>query len=184
MQFSRTSLPDLVLVTPEVFGDERGFFMETWQRRKFADAGIDAEFVQDNHSRSVRGTLRGLHYQVRRPQGKLVRVSAGEIFDVAVDIRPGSATFGRWTGTVLSASNRTMLWIPPGFAHGFYILSDSADVLYKCTDYYFPELERTIRWNDPDLAVEWPLIGGGEPILSAKDRAGSPLADLARDPQS
>jgi len=184
MQFSRTSLPDLVLVTPEVFGDERGFFMETWQRRKFAEAGIDAEFVQDNHSRSVRGTLRGLHYQVRRPQGKLVRVSAGEIFDVAVDIRPDSATFGRWTASVLSADNRRMLWMPPGFAHGFYILSDSADVQYKCTDYYFPELDRTIRWDDPDLAIEWPLLGEGPPILSAKDRAGRPFADLVRDPQS
>ncbi len=162
---------------PRVFGDERGFFLESWERRKFATGGIDVEFVQDNHSRSVRHTLRGLHYQVVRPQGKLVRVTRGSIFDVAVDLRRSSPTFGRWVGTELSEENRNMLWVPPGFAHGFLVLSESADFLYKCSDYYTPNAERCIRWDDPQLAIDWPLATGTAPFLSAKDAAGVAFAD-------
>lgn len=176
MKFTPTAIPDVVLIEPQVFADERGFFMETWQRRKFAEAGIDVDFVQDNHSRSVKGTLRGLHYQLPpHAQGKLVRVTVGEVFDVAVDIRRGSPTFGRWVGEYLSAENKRMLWIPPGFAHGFYVTSDVAEFQYKCTDYYAPECERCIRWDDPQLAIAWPLAG--EPLVSAKDAAGVRLAD-------
>lgn len=174
MKFTPTAIPDVVLIEPQVFADERGFFMETWQRRKFAEAGIDVDFVQDNHSRSVKGTLRGLHYQLPpHAQGKLVRVTVGEVFDVAVDIRRGSPTFGRWVGEYLSAQNKRMLWIPPGFAHGFYVTSDVAEFQYKCTDYYAPACERCIRWDDPQLAIAWPLAG--EPLVSGKDKEGNAL---------
>jgi dTDP-4-dehydrorhamnose 3,5-epimerase len=175
MRMLRTAIPDVLLLEPKVFGDARGFFLESYNRRAFRDAtGIDAEFVQDNHSRSVKNVLRGLHYQVRRPQGKLVRVIAGEICDVAVDLRRSSPTFGRWEAVRLDAGSKRMLWIPPGFAHGFLVTSDSAEVLYKATDYYAPEHERTLLWSDPALAIPWPLAG--EPILAEKDRRGTPLA--------
>lgn len=174
MNVISTAIPEVLLIEPAVFGDERGFFMETWQRRKFAEVGIDYDFVQDNHSRSVQGTLRGLHYQILQPQGKLVRVTHGEVFDVAVDIRRSSPTFGQWVGEYLTAENKRMLWVPPGFAHGFYVTSDVAEFQYKCTDYYAPEHERSIRWDDPDLAITWPLQR--EPVVSAKDQQGSPLA--------
>lgn len=177
MKFIETRIPDVVIVEPTVFGDERGFFMETWERRKFAAAGLDSEFVQDNHSRSVRGTLRGLHYQIEQPQGKLVRVTRGAVFDVAVDVRRSSPTFGQWVGVELSAENKRQLWVPPRFAHGFYVTSEVAEFQYKCTDFYAPEHERSIRWDDPELAIEWPLVEGGEPLLSDKDRAGLALAD-------
>lgn len=172
MEFRPTDIPDVIVVQPRVFGDARGFFMETWQRRKFADGGIDVDFVQDNFSRSTRGTLRGLHYQIEQAQGKLVYVVAGEVFDVAVDLRRGSPTFGRWVSERLSAENRRMLWIPPGFAHGFYVLSESADFVYKCTDFWAPEHERTIRWDDPDLAIRWPIPAHAAPLVSDKDAAG------------
>lgn len=143
--------------------------METWRAERFEEAGIDAEFVQDNHSRSTRGTLRGLHYQIKQPQGKLVRVISGEVFDVAVDLRKSSPTFGRWVGERLSSDNKKMFWVPPGFAHGFYVISETADFVYKCADYYSPEYERSLRWNDPELAIDWPLVDGATPILSDKD---------------
>lgn len=177
MQFIPTEIPDVICILPRLFGDARGFFMETWQRRSFAEAGIDVDFVQDNHSRSVRGTLRGLHYQIKQPQGKLVRVTAGEVFDVAVDIRRHSPSFGQWVGLHLSADNRKMLWVPPGFAHGFYVLSEIAEFQYKCSDFYAPEHERTLRWDDPSIGIGWPLGDGDAPILSDKDRAGTLLAD-------
>jgi len=175
MQITPTALADVLLVEPKVFGDERGFFFESWNRRAFAAAGIAAEFVQDNHSRSARGVLRGLHYQIEHAQGKLVRVVEGEVFDVAVDLRRSSAQFGRSVGVVLSAANRRMLWIPPGFAHGFVVLSDHAEFLYKATDYWYPQHERTLLWSDPALAIDWPLTGA--PTLAAKDAAGRLLAD-------
>jgi dTDP-4-dehydrorhamnose 3,5-epimerase len=177
MKVTRTRIADVLLIEPEVFGDERGFFIEVWQRRRFAEHRIDCDFVQDNHSRSVRGTLRGLHYQLRRPQGKLMRVTAGEVFDVAVDLRRSSPTFRQWVGQYLSADNRHMLWIPPGFAHGFYVVSDAAECLYKCTDYYAPEDELGIRWNDAELGIEWPLRG--PPLLSDKDRQAPSFAEAA-----
>ncbi|WP_405229931.1 dTDP-4-dehydrorhamnose 3,5-epimerase [Lentisalinibacter sediminis] len=177
MKFTPTTIPEVVVVEPDVFGDERGFFLESWQKKKFAEAGITEEFVQDNHSRSVRGTLRGLHYQVRQAQGKLVRVTVGEVFDVAVDIRRGSPTFGRWVGETLSADNFRMLWVPPGFAHGFYVTSDIAEFQYKCTDYYAPEFERSILWNDAEIGVAWPVLPGQQPLLSGKDQAGLPLSE-------
>ena len=171
-----TELPDVLLLEPRVFGDERGFFFESFNARAFAEAtGVTREFVQDNHSRSVRGVLRGLHYQISQPQGKLVRVVAGEVFDVAVDLRRGSPTFGRWAGVNLSAENKRMMWVPEGFAHGFLVLSESAEFLYKTTDYYAPEHERCIRWDDPQLAIGWPLQEA--PQLSAKDRSGVALAE-------
>jgi dTDP-4-dehydrorhamnose 3,5-epimerase len=170
-----TAIPDVLVIEPKVFGDSRGFFLESWNQRAFSAAGIRAGFVQDNHSRSARGVLRGLHYQLQQAQGKLVRVIAGEIYDVAVDIRRNSPTFGRWVGLSLSAENRRMMWVPPGFAHGFLVVSESAEVLYKATDYYAPEHERTIAWNDPELGIAWPLAG--EPALSAKDAAGKRLRD-------
>ena len=176
MDFQQTAIPGVILVTPQVFGDERGFFMEFWQEREFAKMGIDHSFVQDNHSRSGQGILRGLHYQIRQPQGKLVRVVSGEVFDVAVDLRKSSATFGHWVGTRLSEESKQMIWVPPGFAHGFYVLSHSADVLYKCTDFYAPEHERSIRWDDPDLNIQWPL-GKVAPILSDKDASASWFRD-------
>ena len=171
MRFVPTAIPDVVVVEPDVFGDDRGFLMETWHARKFAEGGIDAMFVQENHSRSAAGTLRGLHYQIHQPQGKLVRVLAGEVFDVTVDLRKSSPTFGRWTAILLSAEQRRQLWIPPGFAHGFYVTSEVAEFVYKCTDFYAPGHERTIQWDDPDLAINWPLLEG-QPILSQKDTSG------------
>lgn len=177
MKFFPTRIPEVVVIEPQLFGDHRGFFMETWQQRAFAEAGIDQTFVQDNHSRSSQGILRGLHYQMQQPQGKLVRVISGEVFDVAVDIRQGSPTFGQWVGERLSAANRLMLWVPPGFAHGFYVISPEAEFLYKCTDFYAPAHERAILWNDPTLAIDWPLVGGAAPVLSAKDAAAVPFRD-------
>lgn len=175
MQFRPTEIPDVIVVEPRVFGDERGFFLETWERRKFAAAGIDADFVQDNHSASCRHVLRGLHYQLARPQGKLVRVVVGEVFDVAVDLRSTSPTFGKWVGLHLSAENKRILWIPPGFAHGFLTLSERAEFVYKCTDYYDPTSERSLLWNDPKLGIAWPLPAGATPLVSAKDAAGDPF---------
>ena len=174
MKVIPTAIPDVLLIEPRVFGDERGFFYESWNQRAFADAGLDAVFVQDNHSRSQQGVLRGLHYQIQHPQGKLVRAVVGAVFDVAVDLRRSSSTFGQWVGFELSAENKRMAWIPPGFAHGFHVLSDAAEFLYKTTDYWYPEHERTLAWNDPELGVEWPLYG--EPTLSAKDAMGTALA--------
>jgi dTDP-4-dehydrorhamnose 3,5-epimerase len=169
-----TALPDVLLIEPRVFGDARGFFYESWNLRDFTAAGLDGIFVQDNHSRSVRNVLRGLHYQIEHAQGKLVRVIQGEVFDVAVDIRRSSPTFARWVGVSLSAENRRMLWIPPGFAHGFLVLSEAAEFLYKTTDYWYAEHERTLLWNDPSLGIDWPLSGA--PVLAPKDAAGRPLA--------
>ena len=173
MNITACAIPDVLLMEPKVFGDERGFFMESFNQRNFCDAtGLDLQFVQDNHSRSARHVLRGLHYQAMQPQGKLVRVVAGEVFDVAVDVRPGSPTFGKWAGEILSGANKRQLWVPPGLAHGFLVLSDTADFLYKTTDYYAPAHERCIAWNDPTLAIDWPL-NGQTPLLSAKDVAGT-----------
>lgn len=176
MQFKPLSIPDVVLVEPRVFGDGRGFFLESWVRSKFAAGGIDVDFVQDNHSASRQWVLRGLHYQLGRPQGKLVRVVAGEVFDVAVDLRRSSPTFGRAVGERLSAENKRMLWVPPGFAHGFLVLSERAEFLYKCTDYYDPASERVLLWSDPSLGIEWPIPRGVEPVLSERDAKGLPLA--------
>lgn len=169
MKFIDTQLPGVIRIEPAVHSDDRGFFMETWQARRFREAGIDAEFVQDNFSQSSKGTLRGLHYQIKHPQGKLVRVVAGEVFDVAVDLRKSSANFGQWVGEILSAEDKHLLWVPPEFAHGFLVLSDTATFEYKCTDYYAPDHERSVRWDDPDIGIEWPLPAGAEPVLSAKD---------------
>lgn len=174
MQVTETAIPDVLMIEPKVFGDSRGFFFESWNARAFAAAGIDASFVQDNHSRSHRGVLRGLHYQIEHAQGKLVRVIEGEVFDVAVDLRRSSATFGRHIGVALSAANCRMLFIPPGFAHGFLVVSDTAEFLYKTTDYWYPEHERTLLWNDAALGIDWPQ--GVVPALAAKDAAGVPLA--------
>lgn len=173
MKFIPTSIPDVVLVEPKVFGDARGFFFESWSEKGFAEYGIKTTFAQDSHSRSGKGVLRGLHYQIRQPQGKLVRVVSGEIFDVVVDIRRTSRYFGRSVAVSLNAENKRMLWVPPGFAHGFYVLSEYAEVLYKQTAYYAPEHERSILWNDPDLSIAWPLIG--PPTLSEKDASGVPF---------
>jgi dTDP-4-dehydrorhamnose 3,5-epimerase len=171
-----TVLPGVLLLEPKVFGDARGFFLESYNRRSFREAtGIDAEFVQDNHSKSAKGVLRGLHYQVKQAQGKLVRVVSGEVYDVAVDLRRSSPSFGKWVGFTLSAEAKCMAWIPPGFAHGFLVTSESAEFLYKTTDYYAPEHERTLLWNDPALGIGWPLEG--EPLLAAKDRAGKLLRE-------
>jgi dTDP-4-dehydrorhamnose 3,5-epimerase len=172
-----TRLPEVKIVEPQVFGDERGFFYESWNARRFEEAGIAAAFVQDNHSRSVRGVLRGLHYQVSHAQGKLVRVVSGAVFDVAVDLRRSSSAFGQWVGVELSARNKRMLWVPPGFAHGFLSLEDGTEFLYKCTNFYAPEHERSLLWSDPVVGITWPLDGIGEPSLSAKDAAGIPLAE-------
>jgi dTDP-4-dehydrorhamnose 3,5-epimerase len=177
MDFERTRIPDVVLVRPEVFRDGRGFFLESWQERVYASAGLDARFVQDNHSRSVRYTLRGLHYQIARPQGKLVRVATGKVFDVAVDLRRSSPTFGHWVGVVLDGVDHHALWVPPGFAHGFLVLSESADFLYKCTDFYVPSDERSIRWDDPQLAIDWPLPPGERPHLSSRDASAVRFSD-------
>ena len=175
MTVSETGLPGVLVIEPRVFGDARGFFLERFHAECYADAGIPGPFVQDNHSRSQRGILRGLHFQKRHPQGKLVEVVSGEVYDVAVDVRPGSDTFGRWTGVRLSAENHRQLWVPPGFAHGFVVLSESADFLYKCTDVYHPEDEGGVIWNDPDLGIDWPLA---DPQLSHKDAALPRLRDL------
>jgi len=174
MDVRPTQIPDVKLLMLRKHGDSRGFFSETYNRRDFAALGIGLEFVQDNHSRSAGNVLRGLHYQVRQPQGKLVRVTAGEIWDVAVDLRSSSATFGKWVASALDAGSARCIWIPAGFAHGFLVLSESAEVQYKTTDYYAPEHERTLLWNDPALAISWPLAG--EPLLADKDRRGTPLA--------
>jgi dTDP-4-dehydrorhamnose 3,5-epimerase len=172
MQIFDTDIEDVKVIQPQVFGDHRGFFMETYRDAFFRQNIADAVFVQENHSMSGRGVLRGLHYQIRQPQGKLVRVIRGEVFDVAVDIREGSKDFGRWVGVTLSADNRNMLWVPPGFAHGFCVLSKQAELVYKCTDYYAPDHERTLLWNDPDIGIDWPLPGEEKPLLSSKDAAG------------
>ncbi len=170
MKLIKTEITDVLILEPTVFGDDRGFFMESFNRLTWVEkTGVDLDFVQDNHSRSGRGVLRGLHYQIKQPQGKLVRVTAGEVFDVAVDIRRSSPTFGNWVGAHLSEANKKMFWVPPGFAHGFLVLSERADFLYKATDFYAPEHERAIRWNDPDIGIVWPHIA--DPILSAKDAA-------------
>lgn len=178
MKVTPTAIPDVLVLEPKVFGDARGFFLESFNRKAFAEAaGRDVDFVQDNHSRSARGVLRGLHYQVRQPQGKLVRVVRGAVFDVAVDIRRASPTFGRWVGVELSEDNHRQMWVPPGLAHGFLVLTQSADFLYKTTDYYAPEHERCIAWDDPELGIAWPFAQYGieAPLLSAKDRQGAPL---------
>jgi dTDP-4-dehydrorhamnose 3,5-epimerase len=177
MQFEPAAIPDVVLIRPRVFGDTRGYFFESWEERKFAAAGLDVKFVQDNHSRSVRNTLRGLHYQIQRTQGKLVRVTAGAVFDVAVDLRRSSATFGRSVGITLSAENHDMLWVPPGFAHGFLVLSESVDFIYRVTDYWAPTHERAILWSDPDLRIDWPLPAGVQPVLSVKDASAVRFRD-------
>lgn len=177
MNVETTAIHDVLILTPRVFEDERGFFMETYQVEAFSALGIGISFVQDNHSRSRQGVLRGLHYQVRQPQGKLVRAILGEIFDVAVDIRRFSPTFGKWIGVRLSAENKRQLWVPPGLAHGYYVLSDWAEITYKTTDYYAPQWERSILWNDPQLGINWPLIEGSPLLLSPKDQAGALLAD-------
>ena len=174
MKATPTELPEVLLLEPKVYGDERGFFFESYNRRTLAEAGIDTEFVQDNHSRSGRGVLRGLHYQIEHAQGKLVRVTTGEVFDVAVDLRRSSPRFGRWSAATLSAENRHMLWIPPGFAHGFLVVSDAAEFLYKTTDYWYPQHERSLLWSDPALGIRWPL--SGTPLIAAKDAAGRTLA--------
>ncbi len=172
MNFIQTEIADVLCIQPRVFEDPRGFFLETYQVEKFNSAGITHSFVQDNHSRSAQGILRGLHYQIRHAQGKLVRAVVGEIYDVAVDIRRNSPTFGKWVGATLSAQNKQMLWVPPGFAHGFYVVSEWAEVLYKATDLYDPEAERCIAWNDPTLNIPWPILAGTEPTLSPKDLNG------------
>ena len=177
MNFEATTLPGVYLVKPRVFGDARGFFLESWNAATFRDAGFDVTFVQDNHSRSRGGILRGLHYQTQHTQGKLVRVTAGRVFDVAVDLRRDSPTLGHWYASVLDDIDHHMLWIPPGFAHGFYVMSDSADFQYKCTDRYHPQSEITLAWDDPDIAIEWPLANDRNPLLSDKDQSGLPLAE-------
>lgn len=177
MNIIPTDIEGLVIIEPRVFGDDRGFFMESWNRKTFADLGLDLDFVQDNHSRSAKGVLRGLHYQQPNPQGKLVRVTAGRAWDVAVDLRAGSATYGKWAGVELSGQNKRMFWVPPGFAHGFVSLEDGTDFLYKCTDFYDPANEHSLMWNDPEVGIEWPLKGI-EPQLSAKDLVGKPLNEV------
>lgn len=175
MNVISTEIPDVLIIEPKIFGDDRGFFFESFNHKAFVEkTGVTAEFVQDNHSKSSKNVLRGLHYQMQQPQGKLLRVVAGEIYDVAVDIRKSSPTFGQWVGCLISAENKRQFWVPAGFAHGFLVVSDIAEVLYKTTDYYAPGHERCIVWNDPDLAIAWPL-DGAEPILSPKDKAGQTL---------
>lgn len=172
MKFEKTPLDGVMVIRPQVFGDDRGFFLESWNARTFADGGLELEFVQDNHSRSSRSILRGLHYQTEQVQGKLVRVTAGAVYDVVVDLRKSSPSFGQWYGLELRAEEHTMLWMPPGFAHGFYVLTDSADFLYKTTDYYHPQSEVSLAWDDPAVGINWPLLDGETPILSGKDAAG------------
>ncbi|MDZ5632384.1 dTDP-4-dehydrorhamnose 3,5-epimerase [Janthinobacterium sp. GMG1] len=176
MEIQKTAIADVMIIEPKVFGDDRGFFYESFNQKKFQElTGVNAHFVQDNHSKSAKNVLRGLHYQIQQAQGKLVRVVAGEVFDVAVDLRKSSATFGHWVGVLLSAENKRQLWIPPGFAHGFIVTSDSAEFLYKTTDYWAPQFERSLQWNDPAIGIEWPL--DGEPLLSSKDQVGVLLAN-------
>jgi|MTBAKSStandDraft_1061840.scaffolds.fasta_scaffold00612_50 dTDP-4-dehydrorhamnose 3,5-epimerase len=177
MEYFRTAIPDVVLIKPQVFGDHRGFFLETFRQSEFDSVCGHQDFVQDNHSGSPRGILRGLHYQLHQTQGKLVRVVVGEVFDVAVDIRQGSPTFGKWVGMVLSAENRHQLWVPPGFAHGYYVMSEWAEFLYKATDYYAPVWERSILWNDPAIGIDWPLVEGRLPTLSKKDATALTLSE-------
>jgi dTDP-4-dehydrorhamnose 3,5-epimerase len=179
MQFTRLAIPEVVLLTPKVFGDERGFFMETFRQDEFEQHCGNFQFVQDNHSSSGKGILRGLHYQLQQPQGKLVRVTRGEVFDVAVDMRRSSPTFGKWVGEYLSESNKRMLWVPPGFAHGFYVTSDMAEFQYKCTDYYAPQFEVSLLWDDSSVAIEWPL-NGNAPRLSEKDKNGLPFFEIPK----
>ena len=183
MKIIETAIPDVLLLEPTVHGDARGYFMETFREAWFKENGIDPRFVQDNQSRSVQGTLRGLHYQLKQPQGKLVRVVSGEVFDVAVDMRKDSATFGQWAGDILSAENKRQLWVPPGFAHGFYVVSEFAELSYKCTDYYCPEHEHSLLWNDPEVGIQWPLLGDA-PLLSAKDSGGLALTEAPCYPSS
>jgi dTDP-4-dehydrorhamnose 3,5-epimerase len=178
MQVTPTTIPDVKLIEPLVFGDERGFFMESWNARAFADAGINAAFVQDNHSRSAKGVLRGLHYQIGAVQAKLVRIVAGSVFDVAVDLRRSSPTFGQWVGATLSADNKRMMWVPEGFAHGFLSLEDGTELLYKCTDFYSPDAEHCLAWDDPTVGIDWPL-DGLVPLVSTKDAVGKAFADAA-----
>ena len=180
MKFVETSLAGIIRIEPTVHRDDRGYFMETWQSRRFAVHGISAEFVQDNVSRSTRGTLRGLHYQIEQAQGKLVRVVQGEVYDVAVDLRKSSPQYGQSVGEVLSAENKHQLWVPPGFGHGFLVLSETAEFEYKCTDYYAPDFERAIRWDDPDIGIQWPLVNCEQPILSSKDAAAQLLKDAEK----
>ncbi|MDX9886281.1 dTDP-4-dehydrorhamnose 3,5-epimerase [Thauera sp.] len=180
MDYTPLAIPDVVLLTPKVFGDERGFFMETFRQTEFEQHCGPYTFVQDNHSQSARGILRGLHYQLQKPQGKLVRVTRGEVFDVAVDLRQRSPTFGRWVGVTLSAHNKQLLWVPPGFAHAFYVTSDEAEFQYKCTDYYNPGDEYSLHWDDPTLGIDWPLVSGEAPRLSDKDLHGMLWADAPK----
>ena len=175
MEIIETDIKDVKVLSPKVFGDARGFFMETWRENDFKERVADVDFVQDNHSKSAQGVLRGLHYQIRHPQGKLVRVTSGEVFDVAVDIRKESPDFGKWVGVVLSEENRKMFWVPPGFAHGFYVISPVAEFVYKCTDYYAPDYEKSIIWNDPAINIQWPLVESVTPQLSVKDEQGVSL---------
>lgn len=178
MKITETNLAGAFVLEPKVFGDERGFFLESWNKDHYASLSLVGEFVQDNHSRSAGGVLRGMHYQIAKPQGKLVRVSKGEVFDVIVDLRRSSDTFGQWAGVTLSETNFKQLWVPPGFAHGFYVTSDSADFQYKCTEFYAPELERCLRWDDPAVGIEWPILEGVPPTVSDKDRDGTVFAAL------
>jgi dTDP-4-dehydrorhamnose 3,5-epimerase len=182
VKFHETPIADVILIEPQSFGDDRGFFMETWHAQKFKAAGIDVTFVQDNHSRSTQWTLRGMHMQVEHSQGKLVRVTSGSVFDAVVDLRRGSPSFGRWWGTDLSDQNRRILWVPPGLSHGMLVTSESVDFLYKCTDFYSPTHERTLAWNDPVVGIEWPLPAGVQPKLSAKDAAGHSFAEIDKFP--
>jgi len=182
MKFSTTPIDGVILIEPQVFGDERGFFMETWQSIKFQEAGIDAEFVQDNQSRSTQWTLRGMHLQVEHTQGKLVRVTEGAVFDAVVDLRQGSPSFGRWWGAELNDRNHHMLWVPPGLAHGILIVSERADFLYKCTDLYSPRHERTLAWDDPAVGIQWPIPPGVQPKLSPKDLVGKSFAEIEKFP--
>lgn len=176
MQVIQTAIPDVLIIEPKVFGDDRGFFYESFNQKSFEKlTGVKANFVQDNHSKSAINVLRGLHYQIQQPQGKLVRVAVGEVFDVAVDLRRQSSTFGQWVGVVLSAENKRQLWVPPGFGHGFVVLKEGTEFLYKTTDYYAPQHERCVRWDDPAIGIEWPIIGS--PVLSAKDKVGADLAN-------
>jgi len=177
MKIIYTAIPEVKIIEPQVFGDERGFFMETWSETRFNQLVCERRFVQDNHSKSSQGILRGLHYQTENTQGKLVRVVAGEVYDVAVDMRKSSPTFGQWVGVLLSADNKRQLWVPEGFAHGFYVTSASAEFVYKCTDYYNPKAEHSLRWDDPDLGIDWPLVNGQAPSLSAKDAEGRWFTD-------
>ena len=177
MKVVDTTINDVKIIEPNVFGDDRGFFLETWSSAAFANAGLNINFVQDNHSRSAQGVLRGMHYQIQHPQGKLVRCTSGKVFDVAVDLRKSSVHFGEWVGVELSAENKRQLWVPPGFAHGFYVMSESADFQYKCSDIYAPEYERSLLWNDSAVGIDWPLVDGVETQLATKDKAATVLSE-------